>query len=184
MGIRRSPVERLARSIGALLSDSGSVHRERADSVAARCNIMRPLVREKPISDEWVDAFGVMLAQIEALAKSRNRMVHDRWELAGGSVIRVDRRAFTKRPQSRQPVSVEFDTEHVTQPGEVDELTAKVGRMAFLVHCALRDLEDWLQQGLQVSPPLLIRAHDLPQIPDVLQLIARDASLPRQPSRR
>ncbi len=140
------------------------------DGVAARCDIMGRLAYENPVSDEWPSLFVRLLTNVNVLAGKRNRYVHDFWGYTRGTLVRMDRRAFAKRPQSRQPVQLTYDAEHVTPPGEVDRLTEEIGKTAFILHAALRDLKDWRgPHRFRVSPPLLQRAFDLADVPDVLR---------------
>lgn len=141
------------------------------DSVAGRSKITRLLNAERPISDAWTDAFHTLLKELDRVAQLRNRLVHDRWELTSEGLIRIDRRASTRKAQSRKPIVLEFDTEHATRPEEVTELISEIGKIAFVLHCALRDQEDWRREATLVEPPLLIRAGDLEALPDAVQLL-------------
>lgn len=142
-----------------------------ADSVAARTKIIRLLNAERPISVLWTDAFDTLLKELDRASQTRNRFIHDRWELTPAGLVRIDRRASARRSQSRKPVVLDFDTEHATPPEAVEALTATIGKIAFGLHCALRDQEDWRRASLLASPPLLIRAGDLEALPDVIQLL-------------
>lgn len=143
-----------------------------ADSVGARINIIRLLNGERPISPDWTSAFDTLLNSINNCAKLRNRFVHDRWELSDGGLVRIDRRARTKKPQSRKPIVLEFDTEYVTDPGEVENLITKVGKIIFALHCAIRDQEDWRSSDTgMIGRPLLLRAGDYDALPDAIDIL-------------
>lgn len=140
------------------------------DSVTARCEILGRLAHEDPVSEDWPQLFAKLLKRVGEQAGKRNRYVHDFWGLSKGTLVRMDRRAFAKKPQSRQPMKIVFDTEHVTPPDEVDQLTEEIGKTAFMLHAALREVRDWRSEHRwRVSPPLLRRAFDLDDVPDVLK---------------
>lgn len=140
------------------------------ESVSARCDIMTRLVHIEPLSDAWASNVKKLLNHVSGdLAPKRNRLIHDYWSFADGTIVRLDRRASTAKQQSRKEIELTYDTEHVTPPDEVDKLTERVGQAAFLLHCAIRDVRDWKEHRWRVSPPLLSRAFDLPEVPDVLR---------------
>ena len=141
-----------------------------ADGVSARCDILARLAYENPVSEDWPELFGKLVQRVTQLSAKRNRYVHDYWAFTKGTLVRMDRRASAKRPQSRQPVKLTYDTEHVTAPGEVDRLAEEIGKTAFILHAALRDVRDWRgPHRWRVSPTLLGRALDLADVPDVLK---------------
>jgi hypothetical protein len=144
-----------------------------ADTVGARCNIMRNLVHEDPINEEWAKLFVKMLTSISGdLAARRNRFVHDYWGFTEGTIVRLDRRATAKRQQSRAPIKLIYDTEHVTPPGAVAALSKEISQMSFILHSALRDVQDWKgAHRSHASPPLLNRAYGLISVPEMLEII-------------
>ncbi|WP_139150000.1 hypothetical protein [Sphingobium yanoikuyae] len=143
-----------------------------ADSIAARIKIVRLLNGENPISSAWTLAFERLLQTLEQTARTRNRYIHDRWELTQEGLVRIDRRAATRKPQSRHPIVLEFDTEHVTDPADVEALTSTVGKLVLVLHCAIRDQEDWREKGRTFNETtLLLQAEDYEALPDAIEML-------------
>lgn len=143
-----------------------------SESVSARCDIMRRLVHLEPLDEAWAGHVKKLLDLVSNdLAPKRNRLIHDYWSFSDGTIVRLDRRALTAKPEAKAQIELTYDTEHVTPPDEADNLTERVGQAAFMLHCALRDVRDWKEHRWRVSPPLLSRAFDLPQVPDVLRRV-------------
>ena len=140
------------------------------DAVAPRCEMMRKLVYEKPRDVEWIGLFVNLMNLIsQDLASKRNRFVHDYWSFTEGTLKRLDRRANISRAQSRTPIALAWDTEHVTAPDEVDLLRGRIEDASFRLHCAQRDLETWAQGERLAGPPLLARTRDHFALQDSLQ---------------
>jgi hypothetical protein len=72
-----------------------------ADGTASRCNLIKLLNHERPISEGWTAALHKLISEIQEVAQVRNRYVHDRWELTDDSIVRIDRRAAARKGQSR-----------------------------------------------------------------------------------
>jgi hypothetical protein len=161
--------------LGALLGSSPTATAclaSTVDAVGARCDIMRRLIHEDPLTEEWVTLCTKMLVTVsDDLAARRNRYVHDYWSLTEGTLVRLDRRVIAKRPQSRQPVKLSFDSEHATPPDAIERLTEEIGQMVFLLHVAARDVRDWKKHRFRPTPPLLCRAYALPDLPDMLKTV-------------
>lgn len=140
------------------------------DAVGTRCEMLRKLGFEDPISEEWASEFERTMWHLsQTIAPKRNRYVHDYWFLSEGTLKRLERRARAKKAQSRKPNELSFDTESIMPVDAVDQLTSEVGQMVFLLHAALRDIRTWRQSRRRTEPPLLCRAYNLPSLPDALQ---------------
>ena len=140
------------------------------DAVGSRCEMVRKLGYEDPISPEWaqlLDKTTIHIAQ--ELAPRCNRYVHDYWCVDEGALRAPDRRARVRRAQSRQPIDLTFDVDQVTPTDAVDQLRTEVGQATFMPHAALRDAQMWRQHRTRAVPPLICRAYDLRDVSDVLR---------------
>lgn len=153
------------------------------DAVGSRCEMLRKLGYEDAVGDEWSTAFDKLMVRLsQDLAPQRNRYVHDYWSMTDGALRVLDRRARVGRGQSRESAKLTYDAEGVVPVDAVDRLCEEVGQMAFMLHAALRDVRDWRRSRQRAIPPLLCRAYDLRDVPDVLRPIMRGQQRPRRSS--
>ncbi|WP_425230025.1 hypothetical protein [Sphingomonas sp.] len=66
--------------------------------------------------------------------------------------VRIEKKAKVGRAQSRQPLSLTFDTKHVTPTDEVDKLTQRVALVMTMLNTADYDLRHWQRSGLPREP--------------------------------
>lgn len=123
------------------------------ENISSRCDILiRLLVNDAPGKEyrTWLTA---LIRRVSGeLAPLRNRYVHDHWEVSDVQIIGTDKRAKIGKAQSRLPETLSFDTRHVTNPEDVDKLTARITAVLVGLAFAEIDLRQWRKTGQHLEP--------------------------------
>lgn len=123
------------------------------ENISGRCDILkRLLVNDAPSEDYRVWLAGLLGRVSGELAPLRNRYVHDHWTVTNLEIVRLDKRAKIAKPQSRERDTLLFDTRHVTDPDDIDKLTARITLVLAMLAFAEYDLGVWRQTGLPLKP--------------------------------
>ena len=128
-----------------------------ANNVASRCRLLRLLIVEATMPDDWRDAFLALLKRIGAQGEMRNRYVHDYWTLAEGTLEMMDRRAFVRTPQGQEAPHLVFNTWQATPPGDVHNLCVDLTLTALCLQTSIADLTTWRREGQLSGRGLLIQ---------------------------
>lgn len=123
------------------------------DRLESRIGIIRRLLVYRELDGpwrEWVE--GLFKRITDELGPLRNRYVHDQWRLKSGTILKIDKRAAIRKPQSRQPDRLVYDTSDVTPTEAVDRLRTYIDTVLFAMQFAVTDLETWRTTGRKPLP--------------------------------
>jgi hypothetical protein len=123
------------------------------ENISSRCNTLtRLLVIEAP-SPAYRDWLTALLNRVRTeLAPIRNRYIHDLWRVSSEEIIRLDKKAKSKKPQSHHNIEIDYDIKTVTPPDEVDKFNLRVTLVMTMLLFAEFDLVRWRQTGRPLKP--------------------------------
>ena len=114
------------------------------NDVSSRCDVLKRLVYIEAPSLDWREEFCTLVTHVSGyLAETRNRFVHDIWEIANGAMTRTDKRVQLKKPQSFQPKVLTHGLKIITPPRDVLKLVAEVTVASECLKEAAIDLVYW-----------------------------------------
>lgn len=123
------------------------------ENVSARCDILKRLLVNEAPSEAYREWLTALLDRVSGeLSPLRNRYVHDHWTVNNLEIVRTDKRAQIGKAQSRQPLTLRFDTRHVTDPKDVDNLTHRITLVLAMLAFAENDLRIWRHRGQPLEP--------------------------------
>jgi hypothetical protein len=128
------------------------------ENIATRCSqLVRLLHLESSLSVEFRDWTIQLLNRVSGeLAEERNRNLHDRWKMRWSedekSVTRIDKRPKIGKAQSRQPVAVTFNQQHLVTPAQIQGLADRMATVSHALEVVMHSLATWRQLGS--LPPL------------------------------
>lgn len=124
-----------------------------ASDTSQRCEMIKRLIVIENPGTEWRDWLIGLINRISGeLAPARNRFIHDSWHIKDLKLIRIERRGKVGRPQSRTDITYSFDTQHVTDPKDVEKLLMKVGLLIAMLAFADYDLGVWRKDDRKLLP--------------------------------
>jgi hypothetical protein len=124
-----------------------------AGDISQRCEIIKRLVVIENPGTAWRDWLIALVNRVSGeLAPTRNRYIHDSWHIHDLKLIRVEKRGKVGKSQSRADVQFTYDTEHVTDPIEVEKLRLRVNLVFAMLAFAEMDLRVWRHNGGSLEP--------------------------------
>lgn len=118
------------------------------ENISRRCAVAIKLLHLTELPPKLIDWIVRLLRRCDGeLAAERNRHIHDNWHVDPGSIKRIDARAKLGKPQSRQPATVIYNTEHPTTIEDVDRLCERVTTVSIALAAADSILRKWRQTG-------------------------------------
>lgn len=120
---------------------------------STRCEMIRRLAFATGPDGEWRECMVRLVNRVQTeMAEQRNRYVHDDWSVSDAGMVRIDRRAKIKRPQSRKPPELVIEVERVVPVEWVQDLTEQVVDMMVALTIMGQDLTVW-RKTKQTRPP-------------------------------
>lgn len=109
--------------------------------LAPRCTVIERLLIVSSYEEDWVDWLCSMIAIIrDELGPSRNRYVHDQWQVGVDAMRKIDTRAKLRKPKAFSRKTIGYD-----EPADV----------------AIATLQSWCFKGMDVHSALSAAIHDL-----------------------
>lgn len=125
-----------------------------APDTSSRCEQLRKLAYTNGPDGPWRESLITVINKTQGeLAETRNRYIHDDWDLSKSGMIRIDRRPKLNRPKARAPIQLTADTRSVVPVERVRFVGERVVETMLAFTWFGIDLRRWKKEGQPTEPP-------------------------------
>jgi hypothetical protein len=157
----------------------------RAPDVSTLCEQIRKLAHVSGPDGEWRECLIRILNMIQGeLAETRNRYVHDDWEISAEGMTRIDRRPKLQKPQAFQQVQLISNFKTVVPVEWVRQLTGRVVEAMQAIAYMTLSLRLWRGGHGAKLPPTALELSNCTPLAELRQPSKAKRKRPPRSSRR